>query len=106
VCLPLQAIAEIVESPVDSHKWSHHSGVTRCTVAIFDVLSHDAPSELVGFIIQSQGKSSILSPATVPEMLALEVTSRLRAEVSPIPIIFYVTMNKFKGGLMDAVSGL
>jgi hypothetical protein len=78
VCLPLEATAETVESPVDSHQWSHHSGVARCTVAIFDVLSSDAPSELVSFVIQSQGKSSISSPTTMPEMLAPEVTPGLR----------------------------
>jgi hypothetical protein len=55
MCLPLEATTEIV----DSSQWSHHSGVTRCTVAIFDVLSLDAPSEPVSFVIQSQGKSSI-----------------------------------------------
>jgi len=78
VCFPLEAIAEIVESPVDLHQWIHQSGVTRCTVAIFDVLSSDAPSELVRFVIQSQGKFSILSPTMALEMLSPEVTSGLR----------------------------
>jgi hypothetical protein len=78
VCLPLEATVEIVESPVDSHRWNHHSRVARCTVAIFDVLSSDAPVELVSFVVQSQGKSLISSPATTPEMLAPEVTSGLR----------------------------
>jgi hypothetical protein len=58
--------------------WSRHSGVARCTVAIFDVLGSDAPSEPVSFVIQSQGKSSISSPTMVPEMLAPEVTSGLQ----------------------------
>jgi hypothetical protein len=30
----------------------------------------------------------------------------IAAEVSPVPISLYVTMNKFKGGLMDTVSRL
>jgi hypothetical protein len=30
----------------------------------------------------------------------------IAAEVSPVPINLYVTMNKFKGVLMDAASGL
>jgi hypothetical protein len=77
VCLPLEATTETVESPVDSPQRSHHSGITRCTVAILDVLSSDAPSELVSFVVQSQGKYSISSPTTVPEMLAPEVTSGL-----------------------------
>jgi hypothetical protein len=34
----------------------------------------DAPSESVGFVILSQGKFSTSSLATVPEMLAPEVT--------------------------------
>jgi hypothetical protein len=78
VCLLLEATTEIVESSVDPPQWSHHSGVARCTVAIFNVLSSDAPSELVIFVIQSQGKYSISSPTTTPEMLAPEVTSGLR----------------------------
>ena len=45
--------------------------------AIFDVLSSDAPSEPISFVVQSQGKSSISSPETTPEMLALEVTPGL-----------------------------
>jgi hypothetical protein len=60
--------------------WSRHSGVARCTVAIFDVLGSDAPSEPVSFVVQSQGKSSISSLAMAPEMLAPEVTPGLRQE--------------------------
>jgi hypothetical protein len=78
VCLPLEATTEIVESSVDSHQWSHHSGLIRCTVAIFDVLSFVAPLELVSFVIQFQGKYSISSLAMVPKMLALDVTSGLQ----------------------------
>jgi hypothetical protein len=74
MCPPLEATVETVESPMDSHQWIDHSGVTKCTVAIFDVLSFDAPSKPVSFIVQFQGKSSISSPTTVPKMLALEVT--------------------------------
>jgi hypothetical protein len=51
---------------VELRQWSCHSGVVRCTTAIFNVLSYDAPSESVSFVIQSQGKSSTSSPATVP----------------------------------------
>jgi hypothetical protein len=40
-------------------QWSHLSGFSRCTDAIFDVLSSDAPSEPVIFVVQSQVKSSI-----------------------------------------------
>jgi hypothetical protein len=78
VCLLLEATTETIESSVDPSQWSHHSGVSRCTVAIFNVLSYDAPSELVIFVIQSQGKSSILSPTMVPEMLATEFASELQ----------------------------
>jgi hypothetical protein len=41
----------------------------------------------------------------VPKMLAPEVTSRL-CRGKPNTHQFYVTMNNFKGGLMDAVSRL
>jgi hypothetical protein len=77
MCLPLEATAETVESPVDFPQWSHHSGVASAQLQSLDVLSSDAPSELVSFVIQSQGKYSISSPTTVPKMLALEVTFRL-----------------------------
>jgi hypothetical protein len=43
VCLPLEATTETMESPVYLLQWSHHSGFARCTVAIFEVLSSDAP---------------------------------------------------------------
>jgi hypothetical protein len=46
MCLPLEAT-------------TGNSGVARCTVAIFNVLSSDAPSESVDFVVQSQGKYSI-----------------------------------------------
>jgi len=58
-------------------QWIFPGGVARCTFAIFDVLIHDAPSELVRFVVQSQGKYSIPSVETVPEMLPVEVTSGL-----------------------------
>jgi hypothetical protein len=78
MCLLIEAMTEIAESLVDLYQWSHHSGFARCTVAIFDVLSYVAPSKLVSFVVQSQGKYSISSPAMAPEMLAPEVTSGLR----------------------------
>jgi hypothetical protein len=37
-------------------------------------------------VVQSQGKFSTSSPATVPEMLATEVTPGLQQEQSPMPI--------------------
>jgi hypothetical protein len=74
VCLPLEAKTETVDSPVDSHQWSHHSGFTRCTVAIFYVPSSFVPSELVSFVIQTQGKYLISSSATMPKMLAPNIT--------------------------------
>jgi hypothetical protein len=37
-------------------------------------------------VVQSQGKFSISSPATTPEMLATEVTPGLQQEQSPTPI--------------------
>jgi hypothetical protein len=42
VCLPLEATAETIDLLVDSNQWSHHSGVSMCTVAIFYVLSFGA----------------------------------------------------------------
>jgi hypothetical protein len=53
--LPLEAIAKTMELS----QWIQHSGFARCTVAIFDVLSPDAPSEPVSFVVQSHGKYSI-----------------------------------------------
>jgi hypothetical protein len=55
VCLPLEAIDKTMELS----QWIQHSGFTRCIVAIFDVLSPDASSELVRFVVQSHGKYSI-----------------------------------------------
>jgi hypothetical protein len=89
---------------VDSHQWSHHSGVARCTVAIFDVLSSDAPSELVSFVVQSQGKSSISSPTTVPEMLAPEVTSSDCGRGKPDTHQNFMSQVGYKKGQMGAVS--
>ena len=43
----------------------------------------DAPSESEAQCRYAQGKSSTSSPATVPEMLASEVTHGLLAEVEP-----------------------
>ena len=43
-------------------------------------------------VIQSQGKYSILSPETTPEMLALEVTPGLLAGAEPNTLQFYVTI--------------
>jgi hypothetical protein len=37
-------------------------------------------------VVQSRGKFSTSSPATAPEMLALEVTPGLQQEQSPTPI--------------------
>jgi hypothetical protein len=46
----------------------------------------DAPSESEAQCRSAQGKSSISSPATAPEMLATEVTPGLQQEQSPTPI--------------------
>ena len=43
-------------------------------------------------IVQSQGKYSIPSPATAPEMLASEVTPGLLAGAEPNAHQFYVTI--------------
>jgi hypothetical protein len=77
VCFLLEATAKIMESSIYPPQWSH-SGVTKCTVEIFNVLSSDAPLELVILFVQSQGKSSILSLTDVPEILAIKVTSGLQ----------------------------
>jgi hypothetical protein len=85
---------------VESPQWS-----ARCTVAIFDVLSSDAPSESVSSLSFYPGKIFNSSPTMMPEMLALEVTSGL-CRGKPNTHQLYVTMNNFKGGLMDADSRL
>jgi hypothetical protein len=47
------------------------------------VLISDAPSESEARCRSTQGKSSTSSPATAPEMLALEVTPGLLAGAEP-----------------------
>jgi hypothetical protein len=47
------------------------------------VLISDAPSESEARCRSTQGKSSTSSPATVPEMLVLEVTPGLLAGAEP-----------------------
>jgi hypothetical protein len=46
----------------------------------------DAPSESEAQCRSAQGKSSTLSPATAPEMLALKVTPGLQQEQISTPI--------------------
>ena len=52
----------------------------------------DVPSELEAQCRSAQGKSSTSSPATAPEMLALEVTPGLLAGEEPNTHQFYVTI--------------
>jgi hypothetical protein len=52
----------------------------------------DAPSESEAQCRSTQGKSSISSPATAPEMLASEVTPGLLAGAEPNAHQFYVTI--------------
>jgi hypothetical protein len=56
------------------------------------VLISDAPSESEARCRSTQGKSSTSSPATAPEMLALEVTPGLLAGAEPNAHQFYVTI--------------
>ena len=55
-------------------------------------LMSDAPSESEAQCHSAQGKSSTSSPATMPEMLALEVTPGLLAGAEPDAHQFNVTI--------------
>jgi hypothetical protein len=55
-------------------------------------LMSDVPSESEAQCRSAQGKSSTSSPATAPEMLALEVTPGLLAGAEPNAHQFYVTI--------------
>jgi hypothetical protein len=59
------------------------------------VLISDAPSESEARCRSTQGKSSTSSPATVPEMLATEVTPGLLSGAEPDAHQFNVTVVKF-----------
>jgi len=50
----LSGVLKVATTETEKWKhWIHHSGVARCTVAIFDVLGSDAPLEPVSFVVQS-----------------------------------------------------
>jgi hypothetical protein len=93
VCLPLKATIDRAGSPLRSR----HNGVARCTTTILIILISDAPLESANHCHSAQGKSSTLSPAMMPEMLAMEVTPGLLAGEEPDAHQFYVTVCLYMG---------
>jgi hypothetical protein len=78
------ATTEIVEST----QWSR-----QVQVAIFDVLSSNAPSEPVSFVVLSQGNVFNSFPDNGARNVSTRSHLQIALKVSPVPISLYVTGN-------------
>jgi hypothetical protein len=69
--------------------------------AIFNVLSSNAPSESVSFVVQSQGNVFNSFPDNDAKNVSTRNHPQIAERISPVPIRLYVNVNECLKGQMD-----